>query len=286
MDWVAYAVNEQIRITEMFSLFELECDSSYEFPGETHDFWECVYVISGAICVSTDEKVYDLNEGDIIFHKPLELHKFYVTDDNTRLLIFSYSAEGKLNKYFRESVFSLSAEQKGIIKNTLDYIHKKVDELDISVRANDACAYLTPFEKIPSYSQAVITYLHSLMLSIGENSTSISASTSYESVIFSDAVKYMKDNIRKSPSVEDIAKYAGTGVSTIKRVFKHFSGTGVHKYFLKLKLRESLKELQNGMSVTQTAEIFGFSSQGYFTNVFKREMGITPSNIAKNNNSK
>lgn len=283
MAWVAYSVNEQIRITEMFSLFELECDSHYEFPGETHDFWECVYVISGSICVSTDEKVYDLNEGDIIFHKPLELHKFYVTDDTTRLLVFSYSAEGKLNKYFRESVFSLSAEQKSIIKNALGYIHKKVDELGINVSVEGVLSYLIPFEKIPSYSQTVITYLHSLMLSIGENSTSISVSTSYESMIFSDAVRYMKDNIRKNPSVEDIAKYAGTGVSTIKRVFKHFSGIGVHKYFLKLKLRESLKELQNGMSVTETAETLGFSSQGYFTNVFKREMGVAPSGFIKKN---
>ena len=279
MDWVAYSVNEQICITEMFSFFELECDSSYEFPGETHNFWECVYVLSGAICVSTDEKVYDLREGDIIFHKPLELHKFYATDDNTRLLIFSYSAEGNLSKYLKKSVYSLSAGQKNILSNTLSYAREKAGELNVDT--NIHTTYLAPFEIIPLYSQMITTYLHSLMLSIIENSTSISVSTSYDSLLFQKAVSFMKENIRHNPSVEDIAKHTGAGVSTIKRIFNRFSGTSVHKYFLKLKLRESLKELQSGMSVTATAESFGFSSQGYFTNVFKREMGMPPSSAMK-----
>ena len=55
----------------MYSLFETHYNGRYVFPGETHNFWECLYVQKGEVCVSADERVYNLTDGEIIFHKPL-----------------------------------------------------------------------------------------------------------------------------------------------------------------------------------------------------------------------
>ena len=56
-------------------------------------------------------KGMNLNANDIIFHKPMELHKFSITE-NATLLIFSYSLTGRLNEYLANKVFSLTDEQK------------------------------------------------------------------------------------------------------------------------------------------------------------------------------
>ena len=95
--WMAYHIEEQIKINSLNSLFEMHYNNGYAFQGETHNFWECVYVISGSICVSADERVYNMNAGEIIFHKPYELHKFYTTGGkNAELFIFSYSKRNSL----------------------------------------------------------------------------------------------------------------------------------------------------------------------------------------------
>jgi len=95
MQWKPYSVNEQIKITHLYSLFKGVRGKEYSFEGETHPFWECVYVVDGSICASADDKVYNMSAGELIFHKPLELHKLSVTCNKpATIFIFSFSAEG------------------------------------------------------------------------------------------------------------------------------------------------------------------------------------------------
>ena len=61
MVWLSYSVREQIRITDMYTLFQLHYDSGYAFPGETHNFWECLYVMEGEVCASGNERVVSLH---------------------------------------------------------------------------------------------------------------------------------------------------------------------------------------------------------------------------------
>ena len=123
--WTPFKINEQIAISEMFSFFETYYENGYTFQGETHNFWECMYVINGRVCVSGDERVYNLSKGEIIFHKPMELHKFYVNDEKgAKLLIFSFSATGELTEFMKDKVFNLSFSQKEIIDALMKYIRK------------------------------------------------------------------------------------------------------------------------------------------------------------------
>ena len=56
--WLAHPIESRIRITDMYSLFKIHYDKDYTFAGEIHNFWECVYVLDGQVCVSAEEKVY------------------------------------------------------------------------------------------------------------------------------------------------------------------------------------------------------------------------------------
>lgn len=282
MDWIPYSVKEQIYISEFYTMFKRDYDKTYVFPGETHNFWECVYVISGSICVSADERVYNMNAGEIIFHKPYELHKFYITGEkNAELFIFSYSAKGELCSYFCDKVFYLSEKQQKIIENLIMYMQNKINELNIKTENGQENMYLIPFEEVPTYSQTVVTQVYSLLFSLFNSSEAIPVSTTHDSIIFGEAVSYMNSRIYESPSVEEIAKKVGISQAGLKRVFKKYSGLGVHKYFLKLKLKLAAEMLKNGASVTYTAEKLGFSSQGYFTKTFQRETGVLPSSICE-----
>ena len=128
MVWLAYSVREQIRITDMYSLFEVHYENGYAFPGESHNFWECLYVMEGDVCASGDERVYNLPRGSIIFHRPLELHKFIVNGPRgADLLIFSFAAEGPLTSYLAEKVFQLSRAQQDIIAAMLSFIHARME---------------------------------------------------------------------------------------------------------------------------------------------------------------
>ena len=279
--WLAYPIKEQIRITDMYSFFEVHFDEGYEFPGETHNFWECVYIIEGDACVSGNERVYNLTHGSIIFHKPLELHKFIVTGQGgADFLIFSFSAEGPMMPSLEEKVFELSDSQRSIIASMLSFIHARAERMPTP--PTGYCSYLEPFQTLPTYSQMLALYLQQLMLSLIEAGEVSSVSSAPDAVIFRRAIRYLNDNIHRQPSVPEIARYSNVSEASIKRLFDKYAGIGIHKYLLKLKMKAAAELLQNGESVSGVAERLGFNSQSYFSRAFKRETGLMPSGLKGN----
>lgn len=276
MFWPAFKIEEQMHISEMFSFFKAKYDKTYYFAGEMHPFWECVYVVEGAICATADERMYNLSKGQVIFHKPFEMHKFHITDDEiATVVIFSFSAEGKLCQKLCDKVFTLSPEQKNIMDELLSYADNKSgspvsNEIIIDM-------YLKSFDSEPNYSHMVVSYLYRFMLSLSESAETSQAATTRDSGIFAKAVEYMNASVSKNLTMDEIAHYAGVSVAGLKRIFNRYAGMGVHKFFLKLKLKFSLQMLELGMSVTEVSEKLGFSSQAYFSKAFKREMNISPS---------
>jgi len=279
--WLAYPIAEQIRISTMYSMFRIHYDNGYAFHGESHNFWECLYVLEGAVCVSADERVYNLMRGEIIFHKPLEFHKFIVDSTNgADLLIFSFSAEGPLTDWLRNKVFRLSDTQIRLIKSMLSYAYAKAAELDHS---QDTFHYLLkPFRHHSCYSQMLTAYLYQLFLSLADEGTIASVSSSPDVTIFSHAIGYLNRNLHTQPSVVEIAQSCNVSESSLKRIFEKYAGISVHKYLIKLKIKAAMELLQNGESVSIVAEKLGFNSQSYFSKAFKRETGINPSTFKQN----
>ena len=75
-------ISNALDITELFCLYLQHFCQGYVFSGEMHDFWECVYVIDGEVCISSDERMYNLRKGDIVFHKEKDLGVGCVKDTN------------------------------------------------------------------------------------------------------------------------------------------------------------------------------------------------------------
>ena len=276
MIWPAINVENQLTIDCFYSFFEVHRAHGFHFPGETHDFWECVYVLDGRIVASGDDRVYTLGGGEIIFHKPMELHKYYVESaSGADLLIFSFSLDGPLADALKNKVFRLSAPQKRLFNTMLDYIRTH--------RTNDTAPrmpehqYLFSFDVIPSYSQMLTTYVYQLFLTLLGDGSVATVSSSPDAQLYRKAVNYMNEHLSGQPTISEIAAFCNTSAATLKRIFTRFAGISVHKYFMKLKIQAATELLKNGNSVTETAEKLGFSSQAYFSLSYKRETAENPS---------
>jgi len=273
MLWKSNPVEEAIRIEEIFTFFKIHHEKNYEFPGETHNFWEMVYVIKGSLCVSADEKIYNLSGGEVIFHKPMELHKFYIDDEyGADIVVITFNATGNLTEFFEGRVCRIDNDQQYIVESLIRYA-----EIRKNPKKSFFRNYVDTPEATPLYWSTVAGYAQMLMLSLAQSSSEPSVVKNADSSIFARAVKYMNDNIFENPTADDIAQSLNVSVSTLKRIFARYAGFGVHKYFLKLKLKYAMKLLEDGYSVTLVAEKLNFSSQGYFTRAFKRETGTLPS---------
>ncbi|MEG1798471.1 MAG: AraC family ligand binding domain-containing protein, partial [Clostridium sp.] len=67
-------LHQELVVEELVTVHYFEYTSSYVFPGETHDFWEFLYVDKGEIVVTAGSAQLSLKKGELIFHKPMEFH--------------------------------------------------------------------------------------------------------------------------------------------------------------------------------------------------------------------
>lgn len=272
MIWTTYETNRLITIGSFISSFEKNLDRDYVFTGEMHDFWEMLYVVKGSVCVSADERVYELKTNDIIFHKPMELHKFHANCESV-IFVMSFTLNGPLVDRFTERTQSLTELQKNYLLNVLKlFIKNKVDTEDIYYE------FIGAFDKNPLLTNQVACATELFLLSICEDqSTLIMESESVDAEIFRRSVMSMEERITESVSVDEFAALHNVSVSYLKKVFNKYAGIGVHKYFIRTKITYACKLLKDGKSVFEVADLLSFSSPNYFCLAFKREIGKTPS---------
>ena len=272
MKWIPYEINEPVKIKCLYSMFMPHYDRGFDFRGEMHDFWECMYIIDGSVCVSADENVHNLKSGDIIFHKPMELHKFYIDSENgADFLIFSFSMEGPLCKKTENCVCHLTNSQRAILEALIKCYRKECEKFKSE--------HLDDIWKDDTFKQKTATYIIQLILSLAEKERVSRPVDAYDTQLFKNAVDYMNECIYSNITVNEIAERLNISASTLKRIFDKYAGISVYKYFLTLKIKTATALLQSGSSVSQVSDRLGFCNQGYFSATYKRETGRNPSQI-------
>ena len=70
--------------------------------------------------------------------------------------------------------------------------------------------------------------------------------------------------------------------STFYRKVKALTGVSANEYVMKVKLGCGLRFLKSGRyNLNEVSMLLGFNSSGYFRKCFKKEFGISPSEVLK-----
>lgn len=90
--------------------------------------------------------------------------------------------------------------------------------------------------------------------------------------------EYMRQHYRRGVALEEAAGYVHLSPAYLSRLFKQKTGRSFVEYLTALRL-EGAKELllASDQTIDQIATTVGFKNNSYFTAVFKKREGITPS---------
>lgn len=97
------------------------------------------------------------------------------------------------------------------------------------------------------------------------------------------AAEYIRQNYRGKLTIDDIAQEVYLSPCYVSRIFKQSLGCTLMEYLTQVRVEEAKTRLKNPKyNVMQAAEESGFEDPGYFTRVFKKLEGITPSRFKQN----
>lgn len=69
-------LKDEITINGIYTFFYQEKDVSFIFPGETHDFWELIYMDKGFAYLLIDDKGFKINQGELFFSIKIKIILF------------------------------------------------------------------------------------------------------------------------------------------------------------------------------------------------------------------
>lgn len=240
-----------------------------------HDFNELLYIKKGIFKFKVDDKIYNLEPGDLVIVTPSTLHvleqtpnmdcekivinvtddyisEFNTTNTNLQLVFekvnqsknycirFRNQAKHKLEKYLNNLIESQFSKMYGE-----DLFFKiKFVQLIILINAN--------------YDQDQDIKIES------------------EHSIISKAIDFINNNISKSFNIDDIANYLNVSPSTISHTFKTQTGISLYRFITKKRMILAKTLIKQRLTFNEIYLLCGFNDYTSFFRAFKKEFNITP----------
>jgi AraC family transcriptional regulator len=96
------------------------------------------------------------------------------------------------------------------------------------------------------------------------------------------AIDYLWENANREFSLDKLSKIANLSPYYFVRLFKNNTGKKPYEYYMDIKIKKSIDYLKAGNhSITDVSFILGFSSHSHFSYIFKKKVGMTPSEYIK-----
>lgn len=292
MNYKSISLSNSLNISDLYTVHYFEYTNDFSFEGESHDFWEFIYVDKGEVDIMMDTTPITLQKGEIAFHKPNEFHKVDATGHSApNLVVISFKCDSPEMDFFQNKVLKIDELERNLLADIiLEARHV------FSTRLDDP--YLTQMIKrqtIPFGSEQLIQiYLEHFLIHLMRKFTTPIVVTKYQAgtppkstkskndtEIFNRIVHYMETHLNSHITIEQLCKDNMIGRSQLQGIFQSKAQLGIIEYFSKMKIDAAKHMIRTGrLNFTQIAEQLGYTSIHYFSRQFKKITDMTPSEYA------
>lgn len=271
-----------ININKIVTIHYFQFNKNFKGPTESHDFWELVYADKGELICEADGKEILLSQGEILFHKPNEVHTLRTNGRSAPdVFIVCFDCKSECVRFFENLKLTLN-------KRFVRFIYSIIEESKKTFDLPYADPQLKKMHLLPSPTlggqQVIKNYLEILLISLMRDETEKSDS----GVVFlpreesrerlaDKIIKFLQANLYEQLEISDVCEALHYNKSYIFRQFKATTDCTIMAYFIKLKIEEAKRLLrETSLSVTQISAKLAFDTPNYFSKTFKKITGYTP----------
>ncbi|MBQ9986188.1 MAG: AraC family transcriptional regulator [Oscillospiraceae bacterium] len=269
-------IENQPKITALYTAFSVKRGVDYSFGGEFHDFWEIVICVTGKFGVTAGGKTFTISPGEAIIHPPMEFHNLNTEGNNGgRIIVFTFAAEmmpKNCGSVLKLNNLKLAKEILSDIKNAFEFSGISVT----GIKQHSELSASVAIKKLE------LLLLNTILKNSGMKTEPQNKMRRAE--IFENAVRFLNQNTDKTLTVSEISKALYMSEINLQKIFKKYAGVGVMHFFTQLKMTEATILIKSGIPVGKVASALGFPNQNYFSTVFKRMYGMPPSRLKKTSN--
>ena len=269
-----------INLSKIVTVHYYEFDKNFVFTGERHNFWEMVYIDKGQVEIRRDEETLTLSQGEILFHRPNEFHSIRALNSSPNFFIVSFECNSPAMLYFERYKTVLDKTLKPFISSVIaesekTYIIPKNDPLlkKLTKKENTAIGG----------EQLIKTYLEQLLILLIRNITKKGETSvfpnkeSMENHLVISAKNFIEEKSEETFRVDDLCLALGYSKSYLSKLFHEQTGETIAAYATRAKIKKAKQLIREGnLNFAQISDKLAFDNPQYFSRVFKRITGMSP----------
>lgn len=244
-----------------------EVGSSYNIPAHTHSLFQWYCVVYGNVSFSCNERLFTLQPDDSILISPgitrapkyhnKSIGYFYVLFENYHLILDDLA----------EKIVTIPNELRFDLNTLINEINRPGENTYEFVEALVTRILIGLVRKTKSPSQT-------------GNLSTLNIQTQNEA--FNQIDAYLRRNLYKNISREDLSKVFHISPSHLARIFRNTSGMTISKRLMQLRIdRAKQLLLESSLPISEISLQVGYTNFSHFTNIFRKETGVTPSDFRR-----
>lgn len=267
-----------MNVVEILWVMLLEYEINWGIKQHSHEFYQLFFTLvgTGKEMMQVENEKIPINAGNGILVKPNESHvllpikneniriidiKFYLKDPNLISLIDTLPRTiNNKNQSFIEKLLEIRKEWKT----------KKPYNQELSCILMEQVIYLLARDVLSKETQKVearFTDPNKIHMDLKNNADGITLTM----------IDYIDENYNKDFSLDKMANSLSYSKSYLCRKFKEDTNWTISNYLNLRKVLAAIELLQNTQkSIEEITTLTGFSSAQYFSNTFKKIVGLSP----------
>ena len=282
-----HKIQNLLLVDKLVILQFYEFDKNFKHGPEAHDFWELVYADKEDIICTIDGKDVILNQGQVIFHKPNEIHSLSSNGHSAPdVFVASFESRSEAMRFFENKQITLTKKQIQYLYSIIEYVKLTFDipYSDPNLRKMKLlpCPILGGEQLIKNNLELLLIDIMRNLTETEQGNKTFLFENELGNKLVDDVIKLLKENIFNNLTIDKISKITSYSKAYIFKQFKNATGKGIIEYYIELKNKTAKKLLrENELSVKEISEKLCFDTPNYFSKTFKKINGVTPTQYKK-----
>ena len=258
-------------------------------PNHWHDDIEFIIILEGKMSYSVNGKSYELKKGQAIFVNSAQMHYGYSCDGsecNFICIILNPLILSEITLIKESYIIPICTDTSHPFFIFDPSIGWQKDFIEQLIKIYKFCS-----DKQDGFQLQVMSNLYSIFYSLYHNIKNSKDSQEYYYDKNLDSlhnmIGYIQRNYKNKITLKEIASSGNVCRSNCCEIFQSILNKSPISYLIEYRLNKSIKLLNDtSYTITEIALKCGFNSSSYFTEIFHKQLGCTPSQYRKNNANK
>jgi len=276
-----HKISNLLNVQKIITIHYQALEKNYVFPEEKHDFWEINYADKENVFVGVDGEMLELKQGELLFIRPNQPHYVESGDKEPNLFIISFVCRSESMNFFTDKKYSVPENYRYLLQNIMS-------EAESTFELPDFDPHLTELKLKENANlggeQIIKNSLETLLIHLLRGAQKRSTSQEFfvskiadSSELEDEIVRILRSKVYGKFKLSDLSDELHYGTTRLCTFFRDKTGMSIYQTYLKLKIDEAKKLIRKNKSFSEVSDMLCFDSISTFAFVFKKHVGMTPS---------